>query len=205
MRRRGLGWALILYGLLGLVLVGGGALIGLQAAARIERLASAADGALAAAARSTRTAAESFTSVDGSLSSAQLSADQAATLADEASGTLDALAASMRISIFGSQPLLPLAAEFETSADQAAELGRTLGSVGGSLDGTRGDVAEIGIELETLASALDVVRDADPQAGVSTPLTLFVGLLVAWLAVPAVGALLFGMALLRRPAPAPAG
>lgn len=198
MQSRRLAWGLIAYGLVGLVLVVGGALIGLQAAGRVERVASAADGALVAAARSTRAAAESFTSIDGSLASAQLSAGQAATLADEASGTLDALAASMRLSIFGSQPLLPMATEFETSADQAAELAVTLASVGGSLDATRDDVAAIGLELESLGRQLEALRGADPDAGAGPPLTLFVGLLLAWLAVPAVGALVFGIALLRR-------
>lgn len=198
MRGRALGWALILYGILGLVLVVGGALIGLQAAGRVERLVSAADGALLAAARSTRAAADSFNSVDGSLANAQESTDQAASLADEASGTLASLAASMRLSFFGTQPLLPLASEFETSADQAAELARTLDSMGGSLDVTRDDAAAIGVELASLGDELEVLRGADPQAGGSPPLSFFVGLLLAWLAVPAVGALLFGMALIRR-------
>lgn len=198
MRSRRLAWGLIVYGLVGLGLVIGGALIGLQAAGRVERLASAADGALVAAARSTRAAAESFTGIDGSLASARLSADQAATLAGEASGTLDALASSMRLSIFGSQPLLPLATEFETSADQAAELALTLESVGGSLDATREDAGEIGVELESLGRELDALRSADPQAGGAPPLSLFVALLLAWLAIPAVGALLFGIALLRQ-------
>jgi hypothetical protein len=197
MRSRGLAWGLIAYGVLGIVIVIGGALIGLQAAGRVERLAAAADGALEAAARSTRAAAESFTSVDGSLAGAQLSAAQAASLAGEASGTLDALAVSMRLSIFGSQPLLPLAAEFETSADQAAELASTLDSVGGSLDATRSDIADIGLELESLGGELEALRGADPEAGGAPPLTLFVMLLLAWLAVPAVGALVAGIALLR--------
>ena len=198
MRGRRLAWGLIVYGLLGLVLVVGGALIGLQAAGRVERLASAADGALIAAARSTRAAAESFTNIDGSLANAQLSADQAAVLAGEASGTLDALAESMRLSIFGSQPLLPLAAEFETSAEQAAELAVTLGSVGGSLDATRADVEIIGTELGLLADELEALRGADSDAGTGPSLTLFIGLLLAWLAVPAVGAFLFGLAILRQ-------
>jgi len=196
-------WGLIAYGLVGLVLLVGGALIGLQAAGRVERLASAADAALVAAARSTRSAAESFANIDGSLASAQLSADRAATLADEASGTLAALADSMRLSIFGSQPLLPLATEFETSAEQAAELALTLESVGGSLDATRDDAAEIGVELESLASELEALRGADPPADGAPPLSLVVALLLGWLAVPAVGALLFGIALLRQVPPGP--
>ena len=203
MRGRAMAWGLIVYGILGLVLVIGGALIGLQAAGRVERLVSAADGALIAAARSTRAAADSFSSVDGSLAEAQESADQAASLADEASGTLASLGASMRLSFFGTQPLLPLASEFETSADQAAELAETLDSMGGSLDVTRDDASAIGVELDSLSRELEILRGADPQAGGSPPLSFFVVLLLAWLAVPAVGALLFGVALLRRAPVAP--
>jgi hypothetical protein len=110
----------------------------------------------------------------------------------------------MRLSFFGTQPLLPLASEFETSADQAAELADTLGSMGGSLDVTREDAAAIGVELVSLSSELEILRGADPQAGGSPPLSFFVALLLAWLAVPAVGAILFGMALLRRARSAPA-
>ncbi len=53
MRRPLLGWALILYGLLGIALVVGGAAIGLGLASQVERLAVTADGTLAAAVRST--------------------------------------------------------------------------------------------------------------------------------------------------------
>lgn len=203
MRSRRLGWALILYGLLGLALVAGGAVIGLQAAARVERLAAAADGTLAAAARSTRAAADSFVSVDGSLNEAQASADQAAALAREAGGTLDALSVAMQVTIFGSQPLSALSSEFATSADQAAELGDTLDSVGASLADTRTDVATIGVELEALSRELESLQGADMAGGGTPPLQLLVGLLLAWLAVPAVGAVLFGLALLRPVAPAP--
>ncbi|HET8778334.1 MAG TPA: hypothetical protein VFN76_11815, partial [Candidatus Limnocylindria bacterium] len=75
MRRRAIGWALIAYGVIGVVLLLAGAVVGMDAAARIERTAAVAGGTLSAAARATRAAADSFTSIDGSLADAQASAD----------------------------------------------------------------------------------------------------------------------------------
>ncbi|MGH2401794.1 MAG: hypothetical protein ACRDE6_03715, partial [Candidatus Limnocylindria bacterium] len=71
MRRRLLAWGLIGYGVVGIVLVLGGAVMGLDLAGRIERLAVSADGTLAAAARSTDTAAQAFTNVDASLAESE--------------------------------------------------------------------------------------------------------------------------------------
>ena len=197
MTGRPLAWALIAYGLLGIALLVSGALYGLEMAGRIERLATAADGTLAAAARSTRAASDSFASVDASLSESEASADEAAALAREASGTLDSLSIAMRISVLGAQPLLPLADEFATSADQAAELAETLDAVGGSLGGTRTDVAVIGVELDTLSRELDALRGSGEADAGPPPLRLFVALLLGWLAIPAVAALLIGLVLLR--------
>lgn len=197
-RRGALGWGLIVYGVLGIALVMTGAVIGLGVAGRIEALATAADGTLQAATRSTRAAATSFTSVDGSLAEAETSSGQAADLAREASVTLGALADAMQLSVFGAQPLLPLAGRFRDSADQADALGATLDGVATSLDGTRADAAEIGTELEDLAIELDTLQGAaDPGDG--GLLRLFVALLLAWIAVPAVGGVLLGLSLLRRP------
>jgi hypothetical protein len=190
-------WALIVYGVMGLLLVVGGAVIGLDAAARVERLTLTAGGTLEAAARSTRAAAESFTSIDSSLSEAGASADAAAVLAREAGATLDSLAVAMQLSVFGAQPLISLADEFATSADQAVGLADQLDSVGGSLGETRTDVSVIGVELEILSHELEALQGSGTGGGRSPPLRLVIGLLLAWLAMPAVGAIVFGLALLR--------
>lgn len=200
MRRRLLAWSLIGYGLIGIVLVLGGAMMGLDLAGRIERLAVSADGTLAAAARSTDAAAQAFTNVDASLAESEASADAAASLARDASGTLASLARSMELSVFGAQPLLPLAGEFSASSEQASALAETLDRVGGSLGDTRTDVARIGGELEGLSAELDSLRDANGAGGSAPPLRPFVLLLMAWLLVPAIGGLLGGLLLLRRAA-----
>lgn len=201
MRRRALGWGLIVYGIAGLILIVAGAVAGLDVAARIERLAADADGTLAAAARTTDAAAASFANVDASLSEAQASAVAAAALSRDASGTLRSLALAMELSFFGSQPLLPMSDEFNASADQADALAETLATVGGSLGDTRTDVVRVGTELDLLADQLELLRgSSDGGTGAAPPLRPFIGLLLAWLAVPAVGGLIAGLAMLRAPA-----
>lgn len=197
MGRRLLGWSLVLYGLLGLAIVLGGAVVGLDVAARVERLASAAGGTLDAAARSTEAAADAFANVDASLADSQLSAEEAADLALEASGTLDSLSRAMELSLFGAQPLLPLAGEFAASADQAAALAETLDRVAASLDETRADVSGIGVELDQLATQLAVLQESSGSGGTAPPVRPFVILLLAWLLVPAVGGVIGGLAVLR--------
>ena len=195
--RRRLGWALLLYGVLGLVLVLAGAVAGMDAAERVERLAAAAGGTLSAAARSTEAAADAFTNVDASLAESQASADAAADLARDASATLESLARAMQLSVFGAQPLLPLAGEFADSATQAAALAETLDNVAGSLDDTRADVSGIGTQLEQLAVELAVLEESTGTASDPPPIRTFVVLLVSWLLVPAVGGVIGGVALLR--------
>lgn len=206
MGRRLLGWGLVLYGLLGLAIVLGGAVVGLDVAARVERLASAAGGTLDAAARSTEAASDAFTNVDASLAESQASAGEAAELAREASATLDSLSQAMRLSVFGAQPLLPLAGEFAASADQASGLAETLDRVAASLNDTRSDVSGIGLELDLLGTELAVLQESTGSGGAAPPVRPFVILLLAWLLVPAIGGLIAGLAVLRLsrvPAAAP--
>jgi hypothetical protein len=198
MRRRPLAVALVVYGVVGIALVVVGAVVGLGLAARVERLAVSADDALLAAARTTRTAAEAFTSVDDSLDEAGASTETAASLAREASATLASLASAMELSIFGAQPLIALADDFTSSSEQADALADALDGVGTSLGDTRTDVAAIGVEMDRLAADLEAVRDTS-EAGSAPPVRAFVGLLLAWLLMPAVGSILGGLLLWREP------
>ncbi len=195
-----MGSLLVAYGILGIALMVLTAWIGLDVTFRVERLATDADATLAAAARSTDAAAAAFTNIDASLSEAETSSNTAAALARDASATLDALASAMGLSVFGAQPLLPLAAEFTTSADQATELAETLDAVAGSLSDTRTDVSPIGPQLKLLSDGLGDLSDSSD--GTSAPsLRLAVALILAWLTLPAIGSLVGGVLLLRmRPA-----
>jgi hypothetical protein len=195
MGRSTLAWGLVVYGLLGLALSVVGFTFGLDAAAQLERLASATDTTLEAAARSTAAAADSFDAIDASLSNAEGSVAQAATLSADAGATLDALSAAMTLSIFGAQPLQPLADEFADAADQADALAATLEVTTGSVSDVRADAEAIGVELEALAGELDALRDSLPVDPV--PIRGLVALLLAYLTLPAIAALVAGSLMLR--------
>ena len=195
MGRSTLAWGLVAYGVAGLILSIVGVTFGLDAAGQLERLAAATDQTLEAAARSTAAAAASFDSIDDSLVSAEDSVAQAATLAADAGATLDSLSAAMNLSVFGAQPLQPLADEFADAADQAGELATTLATTGGSVSDVQADAAAIGVELEGLANELEALRGTVPQDPV--PIRGLVALLIAYLTLPAVAALIAGSLMLR--------
>jgi hypothetical protein len=195
MGRSTLAWGLVAYGLVGLVLSTVGFTFGLDAADRLERLTAASDATLEAAARSTAAAAESFDAIDVSLVNAQDSVAQAATLSADASATLDALSAAMNLSIFGAQPLQPLAGEFADAADQAEALATTLGTTAGSVADVRISAEEMGAELQALAGELETLRDSLPPDPV--PVRGLVALLLAYLTLPAIAALMAGSLMLR--------
>jgi hypothetical protein len=195
MGRSTLGWGLAAYGAIGLTLSIIGFTFGLDAAGQLERLAAATDTTLEAAARSTAAAADSFESIDASLVSAETSIDQAATLSADAGATLDALSVAMNLSIFGAQPLQPLADDFGQAADQAEELAATLATTAGSVTQVRDDATAIGSELDALADELTVLRGSVPANPV--PIRGLVALLLAYLTLPAVAALVSGLLILR--------
>lgn len=195
MGRVHLAWGLVAYGLAGLVLSAIGFTFGLDAAGQLERLAAATDTTLEAAARSTAAAAESFDAIDASLVNAEGSIAQAATLSADAAATLDALSVAMGLSVFGAQPLQPLADEFADSADQAEELATTLASAATSVTDVRTEATAIGVELEALAAELEALRASVPANPV--PVRGLVALLLAYLTLPAVAALVAGLLTLR--------
>jgi hypothetical protein len=195
MSRSTLGWGLVAYGVIGLALSVIGFTFGLDAAGQLERLAAATDTTLDAAARSTAAAADSFDSIDVSLVNAEGSIDQAATLSADAGATLDALSAAMNLSIFGAQPLQPLADDFADAADQADELASTLIATAGSVSEVRVDATAIGAELDGLADELVALRGSVPANPV--PIRGLVALLLAYLTLPAVAALASGLLILR--------
>ena len=195
MGRSTLAWGLVAYGAVGMLLSIVGFTFGLDAAGRMERLAAASDATLEAAAGSTAAAARSFGSIDASLVNSAASISQAATLATEAGATLDALSVAMNISVFGAQPLRPLADDFADAADQADELAATLTTTVGSVSDVRIDAEVIGVELEALATELDTLRDSLPDEPVA--IRGLVALLLAYLTLPAVAALVAGSLMLR--------
>jgi hypothetical protein len=197
---RMLGWLLVLYAMIGAGLVLASVIVGGPVVARLDRLATSASGSMDAAARAADAAADAFTGFDASLAEARRSTEEAATLSRDASGTLRSLSDAMSISVLGSQPLLPLAADFATSADQLRQMGDNLEGIGTALTSNQDQVAEVGIGLRLFADQLGDLRGgvAGEMAGASPPLSwLFYGFL-AWQLLP-IGAAAVGGRILLRP------
>jgi hypothetical protein len=193
-RRRQLGVGLLAWGLVGVLLLATGVTIGMDIANRAEALISSSDQALVAAADSTRQAADALDGVGTGVGQAQASSLRAAALADNASATLEALASSMSLSIFGSQPFLPLAADFTDSAAEAAALADELEAMGGTLQATSGDTGLLASELRELAAVLDDSTESAP----APPLRIGLLVMLVWIALPTIGALVVGAQLARN-------
>jgi hypothetical protein len=198
---RMLGWLLLLYAILGAGLVVASVAIGGPIVVRVDRLATSASGSIDTAARAADAAADAFTGFDTSLAEARRSTDEAAALSRDTSGTLQSLSEAMSLSVLGSQPLLPLADDFATSADQLRRMGDNLEGIGTALTTNQDQIAAVGGELRLLADQLADLRSgmAAERAGARPPLSwLFYGFL-AWQLLPIGAAAVGSRILLRQP------
>jgi phage-related protein len=205
---RTLGWLLVVYAAIGLVLLMAAVAVGLPMVGRVQRLADSANGSIQAAAGSAQAASDALAGFDDSFAQAQQSAADAATLSRDAAQTLLGLSNAMNVSILGTQPLVGLADDFAASADQLAQLGQSLEQIGQAMETSQGDVSTVAQELHVLTTELTELAGATEAelAGASPPLSwLFVGFL-AWQAVQVVAAGLAGLLILRdRSSSGPAG
>jgi hypothetical protein len=198
-RMRFLGIGLIAYGALGMAIIGLALVLGGPAIARADRLASSATRTLNAATDAADAAADAFVGFDASLVRAQASTADAADLSREASATLNQMAAAMSLSIFGAQPLLPLADDMRTSSDQLSRLGGDLDEVGAALGTNRGDIDLVGRRARVLADELELLNGrlaGQAEAGTFPLTALFYGFL-AWQLLPALASAAAGVWLLR--------
>ena len=198
---RTLGWLLVVYAFLGMLLLVAAVAFGLPMVGRVQRIADSASGSIEAAARSAQAASDALAGFDDSLTQAQGSAADAATHSRDAARTLDGLSRAMSVSILGTQPLIGLADDFAASADQLVRLGDSLERIGQAMGTSQGDVNAVATELQGLTDQLtELAGSTDAElAGTDPPLTwLFAGFL-AWQAVQVVAAGLAGLLLLRQP------
>ena len=197
---RTLGWLLIAYAGIGAAFLVVALLVGGPLMARVERLTTSAAGSLDSAAAAAAAAADSLTGFDDGLAQARSSTEQASGLTADAARTMDSLADAMGISVLGAQPLLPLAADFRTSAGQLRDLGGSLRGIGQALTTNQADLAAVGVQLDRLAQELAHLRGGigQEQARASPPLSwLFYGFL-AWQLLPIMAAAMAGRWLLAR-------
>ena len=192
------GWALIAYGLAGILLL----LIAFAAASgplgTAQRLLVSLDGTLHAAADTARSTSTALDSVDSGLGEAQRGTADASTLVADAAATSGRLASAMGLTIFGAQPLIGLSDDFEAIQTQLTGLSANLDAVSGAMATSSDDLDDVRIDVARLATEIERVRDTTgTDAGGTGSIGLAVGVLLAWLALPAIAALIGGAALVR--------
>lgn len=195
-----LAWLLGAYAVLGAIFVIAALLMGAPLVGRVDRMMTSAQTSLSAATEAADAAADAFSGFDDSLVQARTSATNAASLSRQTSATLDALAGNMSISLFGTQPLLPLADQFQQSADQLRQLGDNLDGIGESLGVNRDDIARVGTRMRTLATrltALDERIGSEQLAGGVPVSLLFYGFLL-WQLLPIAAAAVGSVWLFRH-------
>ncbi len=186
------------YGVIGVVLLTVAFLVGGSAVDRIERLSVTLDGTLRAAAGTARSSVSALDNLDVGVGQGSSAAADAGRLADQAAVTSAQLSAAMGLSILGAQPLLPMAASFNDLTTQLRSLSGDLRSIGSALETSGRDLDGVRANMGELATRLEGLNTGGSSATIAPGSTLrlaFLGLLL-WLAVPAVGALLIGIALL---------
>lgn len=207
--RRGLrivGWSAIAYAILGALLLGVAGLLGGRVVDEAEALTRSAGSSLRAAASTVEDTADAFKGFDASLARAGLAAAEASILVRTASATMERLAASLDIRIFGTQPLQPLQEDAELGAEQLSAVADELDELTAALVANRGEVTTIRHDLERLAMRLDDLRErlsptttgpSDSGDPATSALRLLLIVSLAWVGVPTIGSLWLGIYLLR--------
>lgn len=210
-RLRVLGAALAIYGTVGIVLF---VVVAINVARPLERARELAESvdqertalvdSLGQAETTIRGMSTSVTNVGASLNEAKTAIDQAAGISHDAASSMYGLRDAMNISIFGNQPLVGLAGNFDTTGQNLDALGNQVTAIGTALGANQADVGTTSQNLTDLADSVHglmvSVRDG-PALGIrpetldAIRLTLYA--VVAWMALFAVGCLAGGLYLLN--------
>jgi hypothetical protein len=135
---------------------------------------------------------------DVSLGATAQAAGSAGTFMTELGSTLRNAGASLRITVFGSQPFALVADDFERVAAQADAVATDLGSASSSVEVAADDLGTLAADLREMGSEITRIRGdlGDPiDLGAWRLLVLAV---LLWLAVPAVVSLAIGLRWMRR-------
>ncbi len=202
--RRRLGAALTAYGAIGVVLLGTAALLvaglfdagrgplGLEAERRqLVELLDATGRALRDAETATREA-------DASLAATAAAAASGSRFSTDLGTTLRGLAASLRISILGSQPFAGAADGFDRVAGQASGVAADLDAAAASLRLGADDMRVLADDLADMRAEVLRVRAGMKDVLQLDQWRLAVAAILAWLAVPAVLSLVVGLRWLAR-------
>ena len=142
--------------------------------------------------------------MDTSLADAKTAIDSASTIAHSVATSMYGLRDAMSISIFGAQPLIGLAGNFDSSGQSLDQLGNDIATIGTALDANRTDVTTTSQNLSDLADsvhALTVSVQDGPSVAVKPrtldAVRLAVYAVTGWLIVFALGCLIAGIYLIN--------
>ena len=192
---------LVIYGLIGLVLVGF-ALIGIgPLLARASVAADSAGDSLAAAATALDHTATAFDGFGRSLDDAKTSSAHAAQLLKSTSDTSAQLADAMSLNIFGAQPFLPIAQSFRRNTDELRGVSEDVSTMSEAIGRNSRDVSAVRDDLRVLRDRVtQLSRDAAASKDgprVEPALRVIVYGLAIWLGLLATAAFVAGAVLLR--------
>jgi hypothetical protein len=207
-----LGVGLVVYGIVGIVLF---ALIAYGVSRPIDRigaLTQAVDDDLAALVdtldqteETIRGMSTTVSNVDTSLESAQTATGRSAGIALGLSTAMYGLRDAVGVSIFGTQPLVGLATNFDQAGSQLQLLSEDLGTISTALGVNRADVTNTAAGLVVLAdrvASLTETIDATPDLAVSDKtlnrIELGIYAVLAWMIVLAIGCVVAGIYLIMR-------
>jgi hypothetical protein len=205
--QRRIAWALVAYGVAGLVLTAASmatVLSALPSIDAIDRQRAAIVRSLDVAASGITDAEKGISGAGGSLGSAAASARSAATLTGDLATSMASLRDASGVSVLGSQPFAALAGDFDRVASRARALGSSMTTLAGSLDQDTRDFATVATDAAVLRVQIAGLRDALTQNGTDgldaglRRLFVIVILLLAWLGLPAIASLVGGSIWLRE-------
>jgi uncharacterized membrane protein YedE/YeeE len=205
-RTRWLGRILLAQGVVGLVfLLPAAALIGslMVGQAGLAGLAGSLDRTLQRGQVSVADAARATRAADEALASTGASAGEASAMLSELSAAMREGSASLRISVFGQQPFVPLADSFARTAERADLAARSIGATEPQVQATRRSMAALSGDLDSLAAALAQLRASGPSDAPFIALGVLMVGVIGWLAIAAAICVVLGWRLLRTPAELP--
>jgi hypothetical protein len=203
--QQALGWALVGYGITGLLLFGLIMAIVVRPLVGLETLFDQRAGVvqfLDVTVQTLDDAGRGSGNAGTTLTAAAKAAANAAALSDQLAGSMTALGSASGVSILGSQPLSGLSGQFEAVAGQAHELSGTMGSLAATLDQNTvdfttltTDIAAVREQVAALRTTLLATKGLDSVVQWLAPLSVLVSI---WMVIPALASLGIGIRLVRR-------
>ena len=211
-RLRVFGAALVIYGLVGIVIfvvVAFGVARPLERARQlsesVDQERAALVNSLGLAETTIRGMSTSVSHMDNSLGDAKTAIDQATSIAHQAAQSMYGLRDAMSLSIFGAQPLINLAGNFDTTGQNLDQLGNDVAAIGTALDQNRSDVTMTASNLTDLADSIAALNQSvrDGPALSIAPATLdairlALYAVTGWMTLFAVGCFAAGLYLINE-------